>query len=1034
MRCLALIVIVILGGVVAAANHNCPNVGTQQSWVLGIHAYEFDQDVVWQYAVEQAYTNVGYPCVTTENSYANLVGPMPTACPWWVTDTHYDVCHSDPRVEVYTEWGHANPLCKTHELYSHDANGLATRNERWDYIKEYYDTSGDDSEIMKTEKADTIPPLCYHGIGITPDFYLNKFGENGGLPDFMNPIGCSMNNDNWARLLGVDRARVLVVLTGGKLRSSMYWHHTGWDSVKVPWEACIPYWRMSGRSSDEPEYGNDIWENEGVRLVRTVPNAFRCPANVGGGDDLLYRGGQYTYTVKKVWGLDSMALSPMLIETNLQEWDELPEYDNNECAGTNASYYAAFSCPMYAEHPAWRVSGYWGCWAGCESILWYNGIVDSKIQFRAGSVAASPGRIIFRATQESMPSLRSAEGNHPFWKPDLGPAGTNWEPNVLCLYDSPNYAAAYGPCPAWKDGSNTMVWLSGTERETRRHDIRAGPTPNDLRVVASVPGHGGRHIVRDELITLAGNYDFVQIVERPSGCTSNLSPVRPATPADLAAWNFKIPEYSQVPQIDSPRWELPPDCPDFVFWCGTQGFMDIIQAETEFEQILNDNNLPDVTYVLAPGPEGEHVRDYLRDCRSTYGRCPWMCLVGSGCEEPDYWHNIISPHMEPDCATCFFRDYQTGDAQWGELDDDYLTDGWKPDATITRIGCWDGDMLRRYSAVAESYHAQVMGQQMPSRVLAILGDESEGDIDPALVNQYWEEILCPAMNDGWGYVVDELRDSDFEHYYDAHPVLVAKLNGQDERPAVIYWWGVWSSMFRSPGALWYAYDGLEPWDGTLLEPGDNHYVVTAPICGGGGIFRYSAWRPSLLEMGMFQVGNDQFPSENTPGAAAIRANTSGGTEHQHRVYAEHDAYYSQHSLTTMYAHEKCLESWAILYPEDYHYGQGMIHLGLPMRYPHSVTSADEMIRGNELAVLRCQSPVYDVATIRFSLPPLPGEARVEIRVFGADGRLADRLAIDPETCHGTACWRPVTAAAGVYFVDLVVNGHSFASGRTILLR
>jgi hypothetical protein len=733
---------------------------------------------------------------------------------------------------------------------------------------------------------------------------------------------------------------------------------------------------------------------------------------------------------------DSLALAPMMTGTNIQEYTTLPEYDSNECYGSNLPVWMTFSAEMYAPNPGYRVSGSEGAWAGCEAWESFGGIPNSKLTAKLASVYMGLGDIIVRAKyppEYGDPSLRSAEGNHPFWKPGLGVAGTDWEVPMTCMYTAQNYATAYGPCPSWRENGKVVLWLEGVENSTQRHLVYGGTASENLRLLTEIPGSGQKYFRRDELVDLPGDISYVRLVEEPDGSETRVQEVMDQEPPQHQGWVHQSgPTQLELnpPRPDPHRFDLPDECPDWVFY-GPSWLLNEVRS-SEFERILREQYYDGlIVYLDAPDREGWTITEYATQCKETFGRIPDFCIVGSGCDVPEYAQNLVSPWKEPGCPGCYFYDHQSGDAQWGVLDPDWRTNGWNPEAFITRIPAWDVASFWRHEAIATSRHDQANTGQAPNRVLALLGDELEGGIDPAFVNEYWTDLIRPRIVDDWDCSVVELRDTGFPNhtYYLSHQAVADRMNSSSAWPGIVYLWGVVSNFIRTPGYLIHTYQGSYPWDGSLLTPGLNHhFIAIGPGCGMADIWQWTAWRPSLLEMFMFN-------SNGKAGMAAAQLCTRGGGEQDHRKYAEIQSYWVRHTVNTFQCHKKVLQTWALLYPEAYHYGMGIIHLGLPMIWGRGSTGVEEEQFG-ELGFVRCTSPSNGAVRIAYSLPPLPASASAELRIVDVTGRCIRSLKL--ASSEGSLTWDSRDSAgksvgSGMYFLALTVNGHKFASNRVVLV-
>ncbi len=327
-----------------------------------------------------------------------------------------------------------------------------------------------------------------------------------------------------------------------------------------------------------------------------------------------------------------------------------------------------------------------------------------------------------------------------------------------------------------------------------------------------------------------------------------------------------------------------------------------------------------------------------------------------------------------------------------------------------------------------------MNQALPLRALALLGDEESNGIDPSFVESVWSNSISPSLMN-LGFSVAEERDSQYpDHtYYLSHESIAARMNSVTEWPSLVYGWGVTSTFYYTTGYLLHTHEASYPWDGSLLIPGrDHHYVFIGPGCGMGDVFWYTQYRPSLLEMLMFQQGNNQWPLDNIPSCVAAISNTRGGAAPQHKDQAELINYFLPRTSNTFEAYKKALEAYALLYPGYYHYAMGMIHLGLPMLLPRDPASVESIVHHGELARLELTNPFVGNSTIRYSLPALPQGTRAELLIVSVDGRIVDRLPITK--VEGSLEWRAANVASGVYFVNLVVNNHQMASRKITLLK
>jgi hypothetical protein len=178
-----------------------------------------------------------------------------------------------------------------------------------------------------------------------------------------------------------------------------------------------------------------------------------------------------------------------------------------------------------------------------------------------------------------------------------------------------------------------------------------------------------------------------------------------------------------------------------------------------------------------------------------------------------------------------------------------------------------------------------------------------------------------------------------------------------------------------------------------------------------------------------------FNSNGKAGMAAAQLCTRGGGEQDHRKYAEIQSYWVRHTVNTFQCHKKVLQTWALLYPEAYHYGMGIIHLGLPMIWGRGSTGVEEEQFG-ELGFVRCTSPSNGAVRIAYSLPPLPASASAELRIVDVTGRCIRSLKL--ASSEGSLTWDSRDSAgksvgSGMYFLALTVNGHKFASNRVVLV-
>ncbi len=952
------------------------------------------------------------------------MGLFPTYSLYEVGRFEWDIC--DDNLDIAIVWSHAEYVTDYHfialEAYTYTPEGEETRNRRYGELGYSYHQGTEINRGFRSRPGG----LSFHDIGVSPVFLT----ENGdALPDVLQMVGCKTAGSRWTGdLCREDRIRTVIACSDTLLHTHLIiteYPHLDPDTTFVPYEAVLPWVRMNGTS----DYYD--WHNASIRRNRTAPRAFSEPFDDG---DFIYL--WRTNPDRPLWQVniadaESLALAPMMTGTNMVEWTQLPEYDPNECWGTNLPVWMTFSCPMYTPNPGYRVSGSGGAWVGCEAWESNGGIPDSKLTAKLASTFAMYGEVIVRGTFQWEPYLRSAEGDHPFWKPGLGNAGTDWEVPMTCMYTAPNYATAYGPCPAWKEDGKAVLWLEGVENGTQRHLVYGGTDRDNLHVVAEVPGAGQEFYRRDELVDVPGDIGYVKLVEEPDGSETRVQEVLGQEPPQHRGWEHQsgLVDLELNPARPGPhRFDLPETCPDWVFY-GPSWLLDEVRS-SEFERILREQYYDgDFVYLDAPDVEGWAITEYATQCKETFGRVPDFCIVGSGCDVPEYSQNLVSPWKEPGCPGCYFYDYQSGDATWGVLDPDWRTSGWMPEAFITRVSAWDVQSFWRYAAIATSYHDQAKQGLVPNRVLALLGDELEEGLDPGFVNEYWDDLLRPRIVDGWDCSVVELRDTQFPNYnyYLSHQTVADRLNGS-AWPGTLYLWGVVSNFIRTPGYLVHTYQGSYPWDGSLLTQGLNHhFVVIAPTCGMGDIYQWTAWRPSLLEMFMFS-------SDGTAGMAAAQLCTRGGGEQDHRNYADIQSYWAQHTLNTFECHKKVLQTWALLYPEAYHYGMGISHFGLPMLWSRGATGMEEE-HYDRLGLVRCSSPASGTARITYSLPPLPPAASAELRIIDPSGRFIRRLAL--ACSHGTSTWdcrddagRPV--GSGTYFLALMVNGHVFATNRVVL--
>ncbi|MBU1947944.1 MAG: hypothetical protein KJ927_04475, partial [Candidatus Eisenbacteria bacterium] len=806
---------------------------------------------------------------------------------------------SDP-VRVLETYQHANVDVLAIELYAYTDLGEDTRDESYWNLRNLYTAD----QIVRADRDTSIP---YYGIGVTADFFKEIFTEYGITgPDLYFILGCDTGDSpHWERLIEEIGVRCLITLRGNE--------HTNL-------EAMLPWYRMNG--TDQQGYFLPD------KRLRTLPLAFQQDEWIGSNHYLDYNG-MPLYDVDFAAGIDSMALTPTVFSTTTVEnkiYDDLPIQET-----------VVYSCKMNPNVPSATMSGLGGAWVWGET--WVN---DYTLTFNVESVKLDAGsNIRYNSMRSDTVMTRSMQGNHPVSWSGRGPVGNDWLVPVICIHDDPNNACAYDPISAWRDGNELKVWLQGTEagvpQPTTLHRILGGPNVNEMRELATIPGSGQHNYIVDELITITEAEDIIiiQVQEEPDGSTSRVNLVLDNEPSEHLGHVHQSGMQEFVPtEQDEYDIELfREECPDWIIY-GPMDLMLTPELWTVFA-ILNNLGYDDIEMVPAIGNSAWYLKMFLALYQEAFGTVPkGATIIGSGCDDPEHPDNIISPYKWDGCEECYWTPWQSGDAHYGVLNQDWEIDGWHPDVGITRIPGRTQAEVGAYCLNAMSYHQQALDSTLPRRALVLLGDEEDSGIAPdTSISVYNWNVLPSLENDGWA--VQVMKDSDYPNningYLQSH-IDFADIRNGNNWCSYITSIGPVSAASQTPGYLVHKGSGSNPWDGSLFDPElERPFGMFAPGCGSAGIFRNTAYRPALA---------GEFLNQ----AAWWVGCSSGGLESLHKEWMMLWNYYMPISNNTYDCYQRCLQTFALRYSEHFEYAMGMVYIGIPMQWQDMAASVEYIER------------------------------------------------------------------------------------------
>jgi hypothetical protein len=363
-----------------------------------------------------------------------------------------------------------------------------------------------------------------------------------------------------------------------------------------------------------------------------------------------------------------MALSPTIFNLTLQQ---------NQSIGQSATWVnATFSCDMWQDYSAAMVYGTHGAYVSNEH--W---IDPQTLTFSTRSVRVYPwSEVILRGMNDPYRYLCSEEGFRPICFSGHGPVGPAGYDSVVVVnttYDDPNYAAAYDGLVPWKDGGNTKVWVTGTEVGTTRHAIFAGPDSLRMVEVGSIPGSGILHYQVDELVTIPGNHNFVEVKEEPDGSTSRLSDVLEEEPDEhhgrVHSSHPILPHEKQEGTCQEGRGgfaglEMPPTN-DWILY-GPANLLNYFQSHGGSQLLSRQGYNP--VYVPTTTGDGWDLHTYLTNYPTSHnGSYPrGATIVASGKDNGANPRALIDPFWYP-CENCFWSPDQSSDAFWG-VDDNFF--------------------------------------------------------------------------------------------------------------------------------------------------------------------------------------------------------------------------------------------------------------------------------------------------------------------------------------------------------------------------
>jgi len=962
----------------AYADHALPN--GNNTFYLNVSGIEHDPELLSCHAALAAWRDQGYLAEEQVNSFVYIGGYNEFGCPYTVNYFASDLAyHQGGRIVLLETYQHANPLAIDVELYAHTPWGLNTRNQSWDYLRQNY-TPGSDIWLGEHLGPAEHPEWSYYSIQVGPSFFARVFRDASVVPpDLYFLIGSDTADTNWESLLNTG-VRCLILLHG---------------SVHYVVEDRIPWWRMNGRG---------WWglNTSPVRL-RTAPLAFIEPFRQGSQTYMVLPGGGPLWDVN-LSTIDSLALTPRMVSTTVypgKVYGDSPELEQ-----------AVFSCRMNPDGIGAGVSGLGGAWVKDEQAI------DNTVYFNIESVRYDPFSFVrFNGVIDDTVRLRSLEGNHPVCYTGHGPVGADSLIVVSCTYYDDDYAAAYESCIGWHENGQLKVWLMGVEQGTTMHRILGGPSAEGLRELASIPGSGFRGFVVDELLTLPDlDVQFVSVIEEPDGSTSRVSRVLDAEPAEHVnhVHHSGVPEF--IPTFETSEPVLLRDgCPDWVLY----GPPELLYAPSVaiIISILQDLGYSSVERLESVDHSGWQLRTYLQQCKEVFGAVPkGATILGSGNDDPGHPDNIVSPYKWDGCVDCYWTSWQSGDAHYGMLDDNWQVNGWHPDLGITRIAVRNVDELNDWCQNAIDYHVMAHSHELPRRALALLGDEEDSGILPDTCNAVWQRDLLPFLQ-GHDWSVQAMRDSDYpnnvEGYLQSHQDFAAIRNSSQWCSYMVQL-GPTASWNRTAGYLVHKGSGSNPWDGSLFDPAlTRPFGMFAPLCGTAGVFQNTIYWPPLpmvFKDAVFWIGCSK-----------------GGLESFHMEWLSLWDYYMPISYNSFDCYKRCLLAFTERYPEHFEYAMGMVYLGIPMEWQDLAVSIDYEEGDSRVNLLRCSSPFRERASVAFNVP---GKAGVRLALYDVTGRKVCDVH-ESASSFGEFTWDARSLDSGVYFLRLEAGGRTLASARVV---
>jgi hypothetical protein len=255
----------------------------------------------------------GYNADGEVNSFANTMGLFPGSSLYEIGDFEWDVCDDD--LDIAIVWSHAEYVTDYHfiamEAYTFTPEGEETRDRRYGDLGYWYQQGTEIRRGFRSQPGG----VSFHDIGVSSVFLT----ENGdALPDFLQIVGCKTADSRWITdLCREDRIRTVVACSDTLLWTRLIIDnppHQEPDTTFVPYEAVLPWLRMNG----VVDYYD--WHNSSIRRNRTAPRAFTEPFYDGEFNWLRRANPDRPLWQVNIANADSLALSPMMTGTNIEEW------------------------------------------------------------------------------------------------------------------------------------------------------------------------------------------------------------------------------------------------------------------------------------------------------------------------------------------------------------------------------------------------------------------------------------------------------------------------------------------------------------------------------------------------------------------------------------------------------------------------------------------------------------------------------------------------------------------------------------------